>query len=86
MPDSGMPLQAVHHRLLRELVADKAEPTLGMEVLSVISDDAGRFLPAMLQRMQAQHGERRGVLVSEDAKYAALLPELVVVKESLIGH
>ena len=53
---------------------------LGVEAGAVEGDDAGRLLAAMLERMQAEHGQRRGVGVAEDAENAALLAQLVVVE------
>ncbi len=60
---------------------------LGDEMAVVIGDDAGRFLAAMLQRMQAQHGQRAGVGMAENAKHAAFLMQRVAIvrDESQIG-
>jgi hypothetical protein len=51
---------------------------LDVELRAVIGDDAGGFLAAMLQRMQAKRDDRRGVLPSENAEDAALVMEVVV--------
>src|SRR5215469_18743961 len=40
---------------------------------------SGRFLAAMLQRVQTQRSQRRGFGVAVDPENAALLPEMVVV-------
>ena len=64
---------------LVEVVADEAEAALGMEMAAVEGDDAGRLLAAVLQGVQAERGERRGVLVAEDAEDAALLAQAIVV-------
>ena len=68
-------LEAPDHVGLVEVVADEAEPPLGVEVGAVVGDDAGRLLAAMLQGVQAERGQRRRVLVAEHAEDAALLAE-----------
>ena len=72
--------QALDHLAAGEVVADETHPPLGMESLAVERDDAGRLLPAVLERMQAERGDRGGVRVSEDAEDAALFAQPVVVK------
>jgi hypothetical protein len=49
-----------------------------MEVLAVVGDDAGCFLSAMLEGVEAERGQRRGVLVAEDAEHPALLAKAIV--------
>ena len=49
-----------------------------MEVGAVVGDDAGGLLAAMLQGVQAERGQGRGVLVAEHAEHAALLAQRVV--------
>ena len=51
---------------------------LGDELPAVEGDDAGGFLSAMLQRVQAEHGQRAGIGMAENAEHAALLVQLVV--------
>ncbi len=53
---------------------------MGVELLAVIGDDAGRFLAAMLQRVQAKRRQRRGFGMAEDAEHAAFLVQMVVVE------
>ena len=65
--------QAVDHLAPREGVADEAEAALGMEALAVEGDDAGGFLAAMLERVQAERGDGGGVGMAEDAEDAAFL-------------
>ena len=71
-------LEAADHVGLVEVVADEAEAALGMEVAAVVGDDAGGFLAAMLQGVQAERGQGGGVLVAEDAEDAAFLAQAVV--------
>ena len=63
---------------LVEVVADEAEAALGVELLAVVGDDAAGFLAAMLEGVQAERGERRRILVAEDAEDAAFLAQPVV--------
>ena len=42
-----------------------------MEALAVEGDDAGGFLAAMLERVQAERGDRGRVGMAEDAEDAA---------------
>ena len=46
---------------LEKVSLDQAEPALGMEAFAVEGDDAGRLLPAVLQGVQAERGDRGGV-------------------------
>src|SRR5262249_38097717 len=64
----------------RERVADEPEPALGMEALAVEADDAGRLLAAVLQGMQPERGDRRGVGMTKNPEYAALLTQPVGVE------
>src|SRR3546814_9817802 len=57
-----------------------AQRPVGMEVPPVPACDAGRFLPAMLQGMEAKRNHGRGGLSAPHTEYAALLAQLVVVK------
>ena len=50
-----------------------------VELLAVIGDDAGRFLAAMLQRVQPERGQRRRVGMAEDAEDAAFVVKMVRV-------
>ena len=52
---------------------------MGVELLAVIGDDAGRLLPAMLQRVQAERDQRRRVGMAEDAEDAAFLVQMIRV-------
>ena len=55
------------------MIADQPLAALGMEPRAVEGDDAGRFLAAVLERMQPERDNRRGVGVVENAEHAALL-------------
>ena len=63
-----------------EVIADQAEAALGLEALAVEGDDAGRFLAAVLEGMQAEGGQRRRVGMAVDAEYAAFLAQPVAVQ------
>jgi hypothetical protein len=51
-----------------------------VKTLAVKADNPGGFLAAMLQRVEAERGNRRGVGVAEDAEYAALFTQPIAVK------
>ena len=57
-----------------------AHAAMGVELLAVIGDDAGRLLAAMLQGMQAERGQRRGLGMAENAEHAAFLMQVVVIE------
>src|SRR5581483_8935341 len=60
-------------------VADQADPPLLVELAAVERNDAAGLLAAVLERMQAKDGQRRCIVVTEDAEDAALLAQLIVV-------
>jgi hypothetical protein len=76
------------------MVADQSDAALAVEVLAVEAHDACGFLAAMLERMQAERSQRRGVRVVENTEYAALFVQPVFLKPaqdgifnlSLFGH
>jgi hypothetical protein len=72
--------QALDGGAVRKVIADEAEPPLGLEPPAVEGDDAGRLLSAMLQRVQTQGGNRSRVRMTENAKYAAFFAQAVAVK------
>jgi len=51
-----------------------------MEIPAVIAGDAGAFLAAVLQRVEAERDEARRGVRAPDAEDAALLAQLVVVE------
>ncbi len=61
------------------MIADQPLAPFGMKPGSVEGDDARRFLPPMLERVQAKRDNRRRVRVTEDAEDAAILVEPVFV-------
>ena len=67
------------------MVADQADAALGMEVMAIEADDAGRFLAAMLERMQPKGGQCRRIGMVEDAENAALLVQPVLFEPAQIG-
>ena len=80
MADRGGAGQAVDHLAAGEVVADEAHAALGMEALAVEGDDAGGFLAAVLERVQAERGDGGGVGMAEDAEHAAFLAQPVGVE------
>ncbi len=72
--------QLLDHPGVAEIVADQAHAAMGVEAGAVEAGDAGGFLAAMLQGMQAQRGDRGGVGHVPDAEDAAFLVQGVVVE------
>src|SRR6185312_5460541 len=86
MADGARALQPFQYRGLCEGIADQADMALDVKLRAVIRDDAGRLLAAMLQRMQAEGGDRGGVLPAEDAEYAAFVVECVAFRSRPVVH
>ena len=80
MADRGVAGEAVDHLTPGEGVADQAEPPFGMEPLAVERNDTGGFLAAVLQGVQAERGDGRGVRVAENAENAALLAQTIRIR------
>ena len=80
MADSRRARQALDDGLFVEMVADEAQAALGVELLAVEGYDACRFLSPVLQGVQAQSGEGRGIGVIEDAKDAAFFVQLIAIE------
>ena len=78
--DGGIAGQAIDHLAARKRVADQAQAALGMKTRAVEGDDAGGFLAAVLQRVQAERGDGRGVGVAENTEYAAFFAQPVGIK------
>ena len=63
---------------LVKLSADQADMAFDVELRAVIGDDAGRFLAAVLERVQSERDDCRGVLPAEYAEHAAFVVKMVV--------
>src|SRR5579875_1176851 len=72
--------QALNRRGLGEMVADKAEPPFRIISVAVKGDDARGFLPAMLQRMQAERRDGGGGGMTKNAENSAFLPQTVTIE------
>src|SRR5207237_4175769 len=68
-------------RLLSEDIRDEAHGLVQMDGGAVPGCDAGGFLPAVLQGMDAQIREIGRLRVSEDPDHAALVVELVLAQD-----
>ena len=77
MADGDIAAQPRDHLLGAEIVADLAETAVGVELFAVIGDDPGRFLPAMLQCVQAEGSQRCRVGVAIHGEDAAFLVKVV---------
>ena len=79
MADRDIAGQAVDDVLRAEIVADQPGPAMRVELPAIVGDDAGRFLAAMLQRMQPKRGQRRRIRMTVDSENAALFVEMIRV-------
>ena len=61
----------------REIFRHVPRAAAGEEFLSVEAGDADRFLPAMLQRVEAERADRRRLVRADHAEDAALFAQLV---------
>ncbi len=69
--DRARAYETVHVRLI-ERVADVSHFALESQFSTVGSDDAARFLPTMLKRVQAQIGQSRRFRMSVDSEDTTL--------------
>ena len=67
------------------MVADEPKTPLGVELVAIVGHDARRFLPPVLEGVQAECGQSRGIGVIEDAEYAAFLMQLIAVEVQSSG-
>jgi hypothetical protein len=81
-----MAFEALDHVLRAEILADMAEAAMSVELLAVEGDDAGGFLAAMLQGVEAERREGGGFRMAENAEDAAFLMRVVVIERNGIEH
>ena len=74
------PAQLADDLVAVEIAGDMAHRAVGVELRAVEAGDAGRFLAAMLQRVEAERDKGRGAVGAPDAEHAAFLAKLVVVE------
>ena len=80
MADGRLARQAIDRRGAGKMIADQALATFRMKPHPVEGDDARRLLSAMLQGVQAERHDRRGVGMAEDAEDAAFLMQPVFLE------
>jgi hypothetical protein len=78
MADRGLAGQPVDGRGGGKMVADQSLAAFGVEARAVEGDDAGGFLSAMLEGVQAERDDRRGVGMAEDAEDPTFLAKAIV--------
>ena len=86
MADGGRPAQRPDHILAIEIAGNMAHGAPRVKVAAIETDDARRFLSAMLQRVQAKRGDSRRRFAPGDAEHAALLAQFVVVERMGCQH
>jgi hypothetical protein len=78
MADGRLAFQPLNDLARGEMVADEAETALGVEMMAVEADNAGGFLAAMLESVEAEGRERRSVGMAENAEHATFLMQAVL--------
>ncbi len=70
-----------------EVLGDMAKTAPDEEFLAVPADDSRSFLPAMLERMEAQRGRRGGIRGVDRTEDSALLAQAVAISiEEGVSH
>jgi hypothetical protein len=64
-------LQAIDDFFTGEMIADETHAAFGVEALTIKRNDAGGFLAAVLQGMEAEGGERCRIGMAVDAEHTA---------------
>ncbi len=86
MADGLRTLQLLDHAPVGECIADQPHPAFGVEAGAIERGDAGSFLAAMLERVQAQRRQCRGVGMPEDAEHPALFAQAVIIETERIAQ
>jgi hypothetical protein len=63
-----------------KILADMPHGVVRMEMFAIMANDAGCFLAAMLQRMQAEGGNGGGRVFIDNAKNTAFFFQLIVIE------
>jgi hypothetical protein len=85
MTDGLVSGQAVDRLAPRECVTDQTKAALRVEALAVEGDDAGGFLAAVLECVQAERGYGGGVGMTEYAEYPAFLAQAIGVRIEVVN-
>ena len=75
-----MARQSLHNGFAAKDIADMPWGTVIVKMCPIERHNASRFLSPVLQCMEPERRQRCGIAMAEDAKDAALLVEVVVVK------
>ena len=78
--DRAAARQRAHHLVAVEIAGDMAHRAMRVEIGAVEAGDAGRFLAAVLEGVQAERDEARGIVGAPHAEDAAFLAQLVVIE------
>src|SRR5258708_39609597 len=85
MADRSAAAQSPDDFLGAEIIADMAKSAVRVELPTIIGDDAGGLLAAMLQRVQPQRSERRRIGVPIHPEHAAFFMEMIGV-QGIVRH
>ena len=76
MTDRVAALQMIEN-LGAERIRDQPHRSMGDVLLAVGGDDSTAFLAAMLQRVESEVGEMRGLFITMDSENAAFIMEAI---------
>ena len=68
------------------MIADQAHAAFGIKAFAVKGDDAGGFLAAMLEGVEAEGGERCRIGMAVNAEDTAFFPQAVTVDVEIFCH
>jgi hypothetical protein len=77
--------QLCEHARLKNFF-DFAHRAMEMKLIAIAGDDAGGFLAAMLQRIEAEVREISGFRMAEDTEDTTFVVEMVVFVGEINGH
>ena len=84
--DGDIAGQLAHHLVAVEIARHMAVRAVRVEMLPVEAGDPRRFLPPVLERVEAECGHRRGALSAIHPENAALLAQFVVIERMRGQH
>jgi hypothetical protein len=76
--------QTLNRLLAGEMIADETKASFSIKALAIKSNNARRFLPAVLQSMQAKGGNGGGIGMTENTEYTTFLAQPITIQIVII--
>ena len=86
MADSGLSAQPLYGVGVGEVIAHQPEMAFRTELLVVNGDDPRCFLPAVLERMKPERGQRAGILMTQNAENTAFFAQGICIDVERFVH